>query len=193
MILQAYELVPKAYLQKFRNLVKQGGQIHVEFARDKENAFDRWLSSMKVDDYDKLKQLVLVEEFKRGVSAEIKVHLDEQKVTDLKAAAVLADDYALTHKKSGFTHNKSYPVRSHWSGHNGKPQTKPSNEDKGSSPKVASDKPGKGKTEQRFPKFKKGPVCFHCKKPGHLMSACWLLKKRERVTDSENTCWVDKL
>ncbi len=54
---------------------------------------------MKVDDYDKLKQLVLVEEFKRGVSAEIKVHLDEQKVTDVKAAAVLADDYALTHKK----------------------------------------------------------------------------------------------
>ena len=140
--------------------------------------------------------MVLVEEFKRGVSAEIKVHLDEQKVTDLKAAAVLADDYALTHKKSGFTHNKSYPVKSHWSGHSGvKPQTnKPSNEDKGSSPKVASDKPDKGKTEQRFPpKFKKGPVCFHCKKTGHLMSDCLFLKKRERVTDSENSCGVDKL
>ena len=58
---------------------------------------------MKVDDYDKLKQLVLVEEFKLGVSAEIRVHLDEQKVTDLKSAAMLADDYALTHKKSGFS------------------------------------------------------------------------------------------
>ncbi len=38
-----------------------------------------------------------MEEFKRGVSAEIRVHLDEQKVTDFKSAAVLADDYALTH------------------------------------------------------------------------------------------------
>ncbi len=81
----------------------------MEFTREKENAFDRWLSSMKVDDYDKLKQLVLVEEFKRGVSAEIRVHLDEHKVTDLKSAAVLAHDYALTHKKSGFTHSKYHP------------------------------------------------------------------------------------
>ena len=65
-ILQAYELVTEAYHKKFRNPVKQGGQTHVEFAREKENAFDRWLSSMMVDDYDKLKKFVLVEEFKRG-------------------------------------------------------------------------------------------------------------------------------
>ncbi len=38
---------------------------------------------MKVDEYDKIKQLVLAEEFKRGVNAEIRVHLDEQKVTNL--------------------------------------------------------------------------------------------------------------
>ncbi len=42
-ILQAYELV-QAYCQKFKNPVKHGGQTHVEFAREKENAFDRWLS-----------------------------------------------------------------------------------------------------------------------------------------------------
>ncbi len=127
-ILQAYELVPEAYPQKFRNLVKQSGQkTHVEFAREKENAFDRWLSSMKVDDYDKLKQLVFRGGVQTCVSAEIRVHLEEQKVTDLKAAAVLADDYAVTHtkkKKRGFTH-KSYPVKSHWSGHSDvNPQTK---------------------------------------------------------------------
>ncbi len=111
-------MVPEAYDQKFRNLV-EGGQTHEEFAREKENVFDRWLSSMKVDDYDKLKQLVLVEEFKRSVSAEIRIHLDEQTFADLKSAAVLADGYALTHKKSDFSHNKSYPVKSQWSGHNG--------------------------------------------------------------------------
>ncbi len=44
----------------------------MEFAREKENAFDRCLyQSMKVDDYGTLKQLVLVEDFKRSVSAEI--------------------------------------------------------------------------------------------------------------------------
>ncbi len=103
-------LAPDAYRQKFRNLVKESGQTHVAFAREKENAFNRWLTSMKVDEYDKLKQLVLVEEFKSGVSAEVRVHLDEPKVTDLKSATVLEYDYALTHKKS----HKSYPVRSQW-------------------------------------------------------------------------------
>ncbi len=73
---------------KFSNLVQQVGQPHVEFAREIDNAFDRWLSSMKVDEYDKLKQLVLVEAFKHTVYAEIRVHLDEHKVADLKSAAV---------------------------------------------------------------------------------------------------------
>ncbi len=42
--------------------------------------------------------------------------MDEQKVSDLKSTAVLADDYALAHKKSGFSH-KPYLVKYHWWGH----------------------------------------------------------------------------
>ncbi len=57
-ILQAYDLVPQAYHQKFRNLVKKGGQIYAKNVSEKENAFDGWVISMKVDEYDKLKQLV---------------------------------------------------------------------------------------------------------------------------------------
>ncbi len=34
-IVQAYDMLPEAYRQKFRNLVKQGGKTHVEFAREK--------------------------------------------------------------------------------------------------------------------------------------------------------------
>ncbi len=103
----------------------------MECARGKENAFDRWLTSIKVDDYNKLKHLVLVEEFKRTISTEIRVLVDEHTVTEPKSAAVMDDAYALTHKKSGFS-QEPYPVNSHWSGHNGsKPQCKPSNDDKG--------------------------------------------------------------
>ncbi len=99
---------------------------------------------------------------------------------------MLADDYALTHKKSGVSH-KSYPVKLHWSGHNGsKPQARPSNEEKGSSQKVANDKPDKGKIDQRFPKLRKGPVCYHCKKSCHLMSDCWLLKN-EKESQTQKT------
>ena len=65
LILKAYELVPEAYRQKFRNCRKEHDQTHVEFARTKEQLFDRWCSSKDVkSDHAKLRQLMLVEEFK---------------------------------------------------------------------------------------------------------------------------------
>ena len=48
-ILKAYELVPEAYRQKFRNYLKYDSKTHVEFAREKENLFNRWCNSKEVD------------------------------------------------------------------------------------------------------------------------------------------------
>ena len=56
-------------------------------------------SSKKVgDDSDNLRQLLLIEEFKWGVSNEIKTYLSEQKVDTFDNAAWLVDDYSITHK-----------------------------------------------------------------------------------------------
>ena len=44
-ILRAYEQVPEAYRQKFRNTNKQDRQSYIEFSREKETLFDRWCSS----------------------------------------------------------------------------------------------------------------------------------------------------
>ena len=41
LILKGYELVPEACRQKFRNCKKDSYQTHVEFARNKEQLFDR--------------------------------------------------------------------------------------------------------------------------------------------------------
>jgi hypothetical protein len=99
LILKSYELVPEAYRQKFRDCRKYFNQTYAEFARIKEQLFDRWCSSKHVDhDFHKLRQLLLIEEFKWGVSNEIKTYLSEQKVDTLDNAARLADDYSLTHK-----------------------------------------------------------------------------------------------
>ena len=101
LILKAYELVPEAYRQKFRNCRKEHDQTHVEFARTKEQLFDRWCSSKDVkSDHAKLRQLMLVEEFKRCIHSDVKSFLDEREVETLDVAARLADDYALTHKVS---------------------------------------------------------------------------------------------
>ena len=100
-ILKAYELVPEAYRLKFRNCLKYDSKMHVEFAREKENLFNRFCPSKQLGkDFEKLKQMVLLEEFKDKVRPDIGSHLDEQKVEELQKAAVIADDYALTHKVS---------------------------------------------------------------------------------------------
>lgn len=39
-ILRAYELVPEAYRQRFRNLRKASNQTHIDFAREKAILFD---------------------------------------------------------------------------------------------------------------------------------------------------------
>ena len=111
-ILKAYELVPEAYRQKFRIYLKYDSKTHVEFAREKENLFNRWCHSKEIgQDFKKLKQMVLLEEFKDKVRPDIRSHLDEQKVEELEKAAIMADDYALTHKmssKSGNPQQKRY-------------------------------------------------------------------------------------
>ena len=149
LILKAYELVPEAYRQKFRNCKKENEQTHVEFARTKEQLFDRWCSSKKIgSDHEKLRQLMLVEEFKRCINSDIKSFLDEKQVETLEAAARLADDYALTHKVSFI--NKSNPSRRPFFPHSGSkhspsnppgshsqtitPKPKPSGENKDQNP-----------------------------------------------------------
>ena len=100
-ILKAYELVPEAYRQKFRNTRKANEQTHVEFAREQEQLFDRWVNSKEVDkDFTKLRELMLIEQFKNCIQSEIKTYLDEHKVETLAQAATRSDDYALTHKTS---------------------------------------------------------------------------------------------
>ena len=85
--------MPAAYRQKFRNCRKENNQMHVEFARTKEQLFDRWCSSKKIrSDYPKLRQLMLVEEFKRCIHSDVKSSLAKTEVETLEKAARLADD-----------------------------------------------------------------------------------------------------
>ena len=91
-VLKAYELVPEAYQQNFRNYKKVDKQTYTEFASEKEALLDRWCAFKEVaKDFEKLRQLILIEEFKICVPANIKTYIDEQKATKLHQAAVLAN------------------------------------------------------------------------------------------------------
>ena len=64
-VLQAYELVPEAYRQKFRNSEKTANQTYVEFVRDKSVLFDKWCHACNVNTVAELRELILLEEFKK--------------------------------------------------------------------------------------------------------------------------------
>ena len=194
LILKGYELVPEAYRQKFRDCRKEHDQTHVEFARTKEQLFDRWCSSKKVgSDHAKLRQLLLVEEFKRCINSDVKSFLDEKEVETLDLAARLADDYSLTHKASFL--NKPFPRKpfnpqSKFTPQSRlfSPQSKPYSPQSGpkSNPSNPSDTSSHSFTPK--PKFSgenksqnplSQPFCNYCKRSGHIISECLSLKRKK--------------
>ena len=201
LILKGYELVPEAYRQKFRDCRKEHDQTHVEFARTKEQLFDRWCSSKKVgSDHAKLRQLMLVEEFKRCINSDVKSFLDEKEVETLDLAARLADDYSLTHKAS-FVHKpfsrKPYNPQSKFTPQlrQYSPQSKPYSPQSG--PKSNPSNPTDNSSHSLTPKSKfsgdnKGqnplsqPICNYCKQSGHIISECVALKRKREKEKQES-------
>ena len=78
-----------------RAIKKQANQAYIEFAKEKEQFFDRWCHSQQINgSYDQL----LLLEFKNCVSAELKIYLNDREVDTLCLAARCADEYSITHK-----------------------------------------------------------------------------------------------
>lgn len=81
-------------------------QTYVEFAREKGILFDKWCLALKASNYDSLRELVLLEDFRKCIPERVVLYLNEQKVSSLAFAAVLADEYVLTHKSSFHVNEK---------------------------------------------------------------------------------------
>ena len=97
-ILDTYELVPEAYRKRFRTLGKKPEETHLEMARLKEIYFDKWCASKKINgEFEKLKHLILIEEFQNCVNDKIRCYLEEKDVSTLSEAAKRADEYVATH------------------------------------------------------------------------------------------------
>ena len=160
-VLKSFELVPEAYRQKFRTQRKTENQSYVEFLREKENALDKWCDSKRIDgDAEKLRQLILAEEFLNCVPEEVRVHLSERKTDVTYEMAALADEYILTHRK---TKEKTYT---------------------GSRVKYKAELSPEGgpKEENRrtFQSSSRTVVCYKCGKAGDIAIRCQLGKGPER-------------
>ncbi|KAG7464302.1 Retrovirus-related Pol poly from transposon 297 [Solea senegalensis] len=162
-ILQVYELVPEAYRQRFRGLRKTASQTYADFAREKGMLFDRWCSSCKADNFNSIRELMLLEEFKNQVPERTVVYLNEQKVTTLQQAAILADEFALTHR-SPFIRRDS--------------PTQPETAFRSSDTRVP-----RFSTSLSAPKADK--QCFFCHKADHLIADCNAWKRKQQAAISK--------
>ncbi len=71
--------------------------------------FNRWVASNHVDEsYEKLREIVLIEEFKRRQAhLEFKTPLNDLKIEILDQAAIVANDYFIKNKLKDFGFWKS--------------------------------------------------------------------------------------
>ena len=174
-ILKAYKFVPEAYRQRFRATQKTDTQTFVEFAQAKETLFDCWCTSKGVDgDFNRLRQLLMMEEFKNCLPSDIRTYVDEQKVDNLHEAAVYAENYSLTHTTS---FGKPHPC-------DGNPADTTLELAKGDQPGaliISSFTGGGPSGNYSSNHLSAGPTCFYCRKKGHVMSECQALpRKNER-------------
>ena len=160
-VLKSFELVPEAYRQKFRTQRKTENQSYVEFLREKENALDKWCDSKRIDgDAEKLRQLMLAEEFLNCVPEEVRVHLSERRTDVTYEMAALADEYILTHRK---TKEKTFT---------------------GSKVKFKAELSPEGRPKEgnrrTFQSSSRTVICYKCGKAGHIAIRCQLGKGPER-------------
>ena len=170
-ILKAYQLIPEAYRQKFRNYKKEGDKTHVEFGREKERLLDRWCDSEEIKkDYERIRQMFLLEEFKNCVHPAIKNYITEQKANTLSKAAEMADEYFLSHKH---LLQKGSPQQTFQrTFHSNKNRFEGSS----SSNKTTDSKPTDTKSTFHKSSWNSSqdhrPTCFYCRKKGHVISEC---------------------
>ncbi|KAI2661960.1 Gag polyprotein [Labeo rohita] len=169
-VLRAYELVPEAYRQKFRGYSKSDKQTFLEFARDKRNMLEKWCAASKVNTFEGLQELILLEDFKNCLPESLVVHLNEQKVMSLAEAAVMADEYVLTHKNIFVTRSqqnvKAMPNKTLVFSNTQKSETRT---------KIVPKSPEKGMEKKRS--------CFYCLESDHLIADCkaWKQKNASKV------------
>jgi hypothetical protein len=76
-ILKAYEYVPQHFNLKFRNLCKRDEETYSDFCQNLSIQLERWLKSCEAASFDKLKELVLLEQYLNKISKELKVYFLE--------------------------------------------------------------------------------------------------------------------
>ncbi len=119
----------------------------------------------------------MLEEFKNCVPENFVVHLNEQKINSLYEAAVLADEFVLTHR-SVFSSTRLFKRRNFVN-----EQT-----ERVMSPALSSEKSEKEKP--MLDRSSRKRVCFYCLDPGHLISNCKAWKQKSAAEKAKSVAFA---
>ncbi|XP_070545582.1 uncharacterized protein [Ptychodera flava] len=159
-LLKRYQLNEEGFRVKFRTSKQEKSETVKAFVARLDHYFDRWVSMAKVDnDYGKLKDLLLREQFLSGCDRDLSLFLRERIMVDVNEMAEYADRFTEAREQVGykdqFRSNKNKfkgQVSSHSNGNNAKYMDSQS------------------KSGAKY----KGPIiCYNCGKPGHTSAKCW--------------------
>uniref|UniRef100_A0A674APU8 SCAN box domain-containing protein n=1 Tax=Salmo trutta TaxID=8032 RepID=A0A674APU8_SALTR len=175
-VLQIYELVPEAYRQRFRTLERHDKHTHVEFARKLSSQFNRWCSASAVMTFQGLCDLIMLEQFKDTIPDYIATYINERKVKTVAEAAVLADEYVLTHK-SVFVEPRTWSEWGRSERFEPRSQRYSGSRAEFYSTRVEPD--SRGKTDF-------GQECHYCQGSGHWKNECPVLRSRGKISTCAN-------
>lgn len=172
-ILQEYELVPEAYRKRFRSCVKRNNDSFTDFAAFMSSNFEKWLRSVNAtDDIEVIKEVFLIEQFYERVSDDaMRSYLIDRGLKTLAEVARKADEYVLSHKRSGPSGTKSSSASSNNVKSVAVSICDDSNQEvSGATSKMPNENHNVVKKFSNSNRDFK--ICFGCKKPGHYKAQC---------------------
>ncbi|GFW40139.1 hypothetical protein TNCV_5118221 [Trichonephila clavipes] len=95
MLFKRFKLSPEAFKVKFKRHCKWAENTWRNFGFELKNYFNEWISGLKIYDFDRLKQLVIVEQMKEQVSRDIQQHFidDWSRIVTVDDLTEKSDDY----------------------------------------------------------------------------------------------------
>ena len=140
-------------------------ETYVDFLRAKKLDLENWLdSSDNKDEYLKLYDFILLEEFKRQLPSEVKVHLDDKEIKDPYESSKTADDYSICHK---LTHRTGMSESLFKMGGNTQSQHH-KNKDNGADDSSRTKEKGKSFDKRDLLTIQ----CIKCREMGHYAKSC---------------------
>ncbi|XP_068205168.1 uncharacterized protein [Palaemon carinicauda] len=104
LILKAFERVPEAYRQKFRNL-RKGSESYAEYWRQMKISHDRLVEASLGNNktYSRIIELIGLEQFLLILPTATRQYIEDRNITYPDQAAVMADEYTLKEKISSYS------------------------------------------------------------------------------------------